>query len=109
GDPAFFGHPEDAAEADVFRRLALPAVVIVIRRRGAEGACGGICPRSRTHHQLGGRVEALAVRIDPVRKQRLTGNPIEEGIPSAERGRIVGPTNLIEKAVARWRSANDLA
>src|SRR5262249_25050676 len=68
---------EGPAEAHLFFRAALIAVVIEIDRRHSVLPGGRLRPGGRVQYECGARVEAMAIQV--IEEQRHTGNPVGEG------------------------------
>jgi hypothetical protein len=60
---SFVPHAEVPAQAYILGRLPLPAVVIVVCRRGRELSAWSILPSFRIQYQFLSRVETVAIRI----------------------------------------------
>src|SRR5215472_4394833 len=94
---AFLRQREIAPEAERFSRLALPAVIVIVRSRGPEGPGRGVAPRLGIERERGLRVEAMAIRIDI--QQRHAWNAVLKSVAASENGGVVGAGQLPEEVV----------
>ena len=102
----FAEQAEIPTETQRFRRLPLPAEVIVVGGGRSELAGRRIRPRGWIQHELRGGVEALAIGVE--QKQILALDPIPERVPSAENAKRIAE-RLCEKAIAGSGTADQLS
>src|SRR5262249_44618629 len=86
-DVMFTVDGKDTSEAERFRGLPLPAVIVEIWRRCSELTSRRIDPRVRIQNKILCRVDAMAVRV--FHEQGLARDSVEESGPTAAVGGIV--------------------
>ena len=71
-----FPNAEQAANAELFYRMPLVTVVVVVGGRRSKGARRGIGPGSRIQNEISVGVDAVAVQI--LEEKGLPGNAVHE-------------------------------